>query len=64
MRIKYFSVLSFLIIMLVYSIALTRDMKKDYHETFEVKSGDMLYLSHGDGNVTISSWDKDIVDIE
>jgi DUF4097 and DUF4098 domain-containing protein YvlB len=50
--------------MLVYSIALTRDMKKDYHETFEVKSGDILYLSHGDGNVTISSWDKDIVDIE
>ena len=64
MRMNYFSVLFFTILFLLYSFVLSRDIKKDFHESFEVKSGDILYLTHGDGNVIISSWNKDIVDIE
>ena len=41
-----------------------RDINKDYHESYEVKPGDMLSLRHGDGNVFISTWDKDVVDID
>lgn len=64
MRMKHFSVLFFTILFLLYAFVFSRDIRKDYHESFEVKSGDILYLTHGDGNVTISSWDKNIVDIE
>lgn len=64
MRMKYFSIPFFSILFLAYSLIFSRDIKKDYHESYEVKEGNILYLSHGDGDVTISSWDKDIVDIE
>ncbi|MBN1408842.1 MAG: DUF4097 family beta strand repeat protein [Calditrichaceae bacterium] len=59
-----FSVLLIIIILILSSLGLGRDIKKDFHESFEVKSGDMLYLYHGDGDVTISSWDKHIIEIE
>lgn len=41
-----------------------REIKRDYHESFDVGRDTVLRLNHGDGNVTIRSWDKDILDIE
>jgi DUF4097 and DUF4098 domain-containing protein YvlB len=40
-----------------------REIKKDFHESFDVKEGATLHLKHGDGDVTITPWDKDIVDV-
>jgi len=37
----------------------TREIKKDYDETFQVSEGAMLELHTGDGDVTIAPWDRD-----
>jgi hypothetical protein len=42
----------------------SREIKKDYKETFEVSRGDGLRLKSGDGNVTIRKWDQDKIEIE
>ncbi len=39
-------------------------ISKDFHESFDVKEGVTLHLKHGDGDVTITPWDKDVVDVE
>jgi hypothetical protein len=41
-----------------------KEVKKDYHETFDVQRGDQLRLQHGDGDVHITPWDKDLIDIK
>ena len=64
MKMKYFSIPFYIIFFVLCAIVFSRDIKKDFHESFEVKSGDILFLTHGDGDVTVSSWDKDIVEIE
>jgi DUF4097 and DUF4098 domain-containing protein YvlB len=40
-----------------------RQVNKDYHETFKVAEGHRLLLVHGDGDVTITPWDRDEVDV-
>lgn len=59
-----FSILFIIFLCLLNSPIISRDITKNYHESFVVKSGDILYLNHGDGNVIITSWDKDVVDVE
>ena len=44
--------------------ASARMIDKDYHETFDVAEGTKLILLHGDGDVTITPWDKDAIDIQ
>lgn len=44
--------------------AMGKEIKRNYHESFEVAQGDRLHLVHGDGNVTIEPWDRDVLDIE
>jgi DUF4097 and DUF4098 domain-containing protein YvlB len=39
-------------------------INKNFHESFDVEKGCMLHLRHGDGDVTITPWDKDILDVE
>jgi len=39
------------------------EIKKDYLETFDVSKGDRLQLVHGDGDVTITAWDKDQLEV-
>lgn len=34
-----------------------------YHETFDVREGVRLELRHGDGDVTITPWEKDVIDV-
>lgn len=40
------------------------EIKKDFHETFDVSEKSQLRLKHGDGDVTILPWDKDILDVK
>ena len=37
---------------------------KNVHKEYDVKEGASLYLKHGDGNVNITSWSRDVVDID
>ena len=41
----------------------SQEIKKDFHESFSVEKGVVLILKHGDGDVTVNRWDKDVVDI-
>lgn len=41
-----------------------KDVKKDFHESFDIQKGTTLHLKHGDGDVTLTSWNKDVVDVE
>ena len=36
---------------------------RDFNESFEVKPGAALRVRHGDGDVTITPWDKDVIEI-
>jgi len=38
-------------------------IERDYHESFDVKSGDRLHLDFGDGDVVIEPWDQDKLDV-
>jgi len=53
----------FLIITLTHS-APGKDISKDYHESFMVSEGTTLHLTFGDGDVTITPWDKNVLDIK
>lgn len=44
--------------------AYAKKLNKDFHEGFDVKKGAILNLKHGDGDVTITPWDKDVLDVE
>jgi hypothetical protein len=41
-----------------------KQLNKDFHESFDVQKGMALHLNHEDGDVTITPWDKDILDVE
>jgi DUF4097 and DUF4098 domain-containing protein YvlB len=43
--------------------AQAKEIDKDLHESFTVKPGDRLLLLHGDGDVTVTSWDQDVLDV-
>lgn len=44
--------------------AAARVIDKDYHETFDAEQGTKLLLFHGDGDVTITPWDRDVIDVK
>ena len=44
--------------------AAAREIKKDFHESFDVEEGFRLHLKHGDGDVTVTPWDKDVLDVK
>lgn len=44
--------------------AMTQTIDKHIHESFKVEPGMRLLLKHGDGDVTISPWEKNEIDIE
>lgn len=37
---------------------------KNFHQKYDVNEGVALYLKHGDGEVKITAWSKDVVDID
>jgi hypothetical protein len=46
------------------SPAVARLIDKDFHESFDVSEGVTLRLDYGDGDVTITPWDRDVIDVE
>ena len=62
------SVLRFLALALligasVSSPAAAETIERDFHESFEVNPGMALKLKHGDGDVTVTPWDRDTLDV-
>jgi DUF4097 and DUF4098 domain-containing protein YvlB len=43
--------------------AFAEPIDKDFHKEFAVSEGAVLHLEHGDGHVTLSPWDKDVIDV-
>jgi DUF4097 and DUF4098 domain-containing protein YvlB len=41
-----------------------KEINKHFHESFEVEQGDTLHLRHGDGDVEVIPWDKDVLDVD
>lgn len=39
------------------------EIDRDFHESFDVKEGFRLSLHTGDGDVTITPWEKDVIDV-
>lgn len=58
------SILPLGLLLLNPSAGTAKEIKKDYHESFDVKEGDRLNLRHGDGDVFITPWGKDVIDIK
>ena len=46
------------------SFLFAEDYKKEYHETFAAGKGMTINLKSGDGDVTISPWDQDEVQVD
>lgn len=44
--------------------AAARVIDKHFHESFDVEPGAVLHLEHGDGDVTIEPWDRNVIDVE
>jgi hypothetical protein len=40
-----------------------KTMDKKFHEQFDAKEGTRLMLMHGDGDVTVTPWNRDVVDV-
>jgi DUF4097 and DUF4098 domain-containing protein YvlB len=57
-------ILSLLIFSTHVGTALAKEINKNFHQSFDVKEGDTLRLKHGDGNVQLTPWDKDIIDVK
>jgi DUF4097 and DUF4098 domain-containing protein YvlB len=55
--------LSILSLALVSAAAAATTVDRDYHEAFDVREGARLDLRHGDGDVTITPWEKDVIDV-
>lgn len=41
-----------------------KEVKKDFHESFDVEKGTTFHLKHGDGDVNITPWERDVVDVQ
>jgi DUF4097 and DUF4098 domain-containing protein YvlB len=37
---------------------------REFHESFDVREGVRLDLRHGDGDVIVTPWDKDVIDVK
>jgi hypothetical protein len=41
-----------------------KEISRDFHERFEVAEGAKLVLRHGDGDVQVTTWDQDAVEVD
>ena len=53
-----------LAIVVVSSVAAAEEVDREFHETFDVREGMRLHLEHGDGEVSLKPWDRDVLDVE
>lgn len=54
----------YIILMTLPLAAHGRDIKKQYHKSFDAPVGSRLRLEHGDGDVVITPWNQDKIDIK
>jgi DUF4097 and DUF4098 domain-containing protein YvlB len=64
MKLRSLALFAALLALAVAAPALAEKIEKDFRESFDVAPGHRLDLRHGDGDVTITPWDKDVLDIE
>ena len=64
MKIHRIGLLYILFIFIIPLNAISTDINKEFNKQFEVQDGMKLHLEHGDGEVQITPWNKDIVDIK
>jgi DUF4097 and DUF4098 domain-containing protein YvlB len=57
-------ILSFFLFSAIAGTAGANEINKNFHQSFDVKRGDTLRLRHGDGNVQLTTWDKDTIDVK
>jgi len=41
-----------------------KQIERHFHQTYQVSPGDTLHLRHGDGEVEVTAWEKDVLDVE
>lgn len=46
------------------SAAAAEEIRRDYDRSFDVGPGDRLLLEHGDGDVEIAPWDRDVLEVK
>jgi hypothetical protein len=54
---------SFLALFLSFGALAAEEIKKDFHQSFDVKEGTALSLRFGDGDVKLMPWEKDVIDV-
>jgi DUF4097 and DUF4098 domain-containing protein YvlB len=62
-RIRIFCAAAAALLILTAVPAAGGEIERDFNESFEVERGWALRLRYGDGDVTITPWDKDIIEI-
>ena len=62
-RTKIFCAVSAALLLATAVPAAGGEIVRDFNESFEVERGWALRLRHGDGDVTITPWDRDVVEI-
>jgi len=40
-----------------------KEIEREFHESFDVSEGMRLRLTHGDGDVVVEPWDRDVLDV-
>lgn len=63
MRPRGWTALAVLSVVLLSAPSGAKEIDRDFHQSFEVGEGVRLDLRHGDGDVTIEPWDKDVIDV-
>ena len=63
-KLSFILILSLLIFSTHVGMVSAKEINKNFHQSFDVKQGDTLRLRHGDGNVRLTPWDKDIIDVK
>jgi hypothetical protein len=59
-----FLILALFVFSATVDTALAKEINKDFHQSFDVKQGDILRLRHGDGNVQLIPWEEDVIDVK
>jgi hypothetical protein len=63
MRQSFVTICTVVLLLAACSPAAARLIDKDFHESFDVGEGAILRLDYGDGDVTITPWDRDVIDV-
>ena len=52
-----------IVVLLTANASAAEEVDREFHQAFEVRPGMALRLEHGDGDVIVSPWDKDTLDV-